>query len=107
MNGLKKAAIEIDRKILADLAVFDKVAFGALAAKAKASLSALYAVTLFRRGRVRPRRTEEKGKGQHTVPLFICDENGYMQRQLDELNRQAEEASATATTIIALDDVRV
>jgi len=40
MNGLKKAAIEIDRKILADLAVFDKVAFGALAAKAKASLSA-------------------------------------------------------------------
>lgn len=40
MNGLKKAAIEIDRKILADLAVFDKAAFGALAAKAKASLSA-------------------------------------------------------------------
>lgn len=40
MNGLKKAAIEIDRKILADLAVFDKMAFGVLAAKAKASLSA-------------------------------------------------------------------
>lgn len=40
MNGLKKAAIEIDRKILADLAVFDKVAFGALAEKAKASLAA-------------------------------------------------------------------
>jgi len=40
MNGLRKAAIEIDRKILADLAVFDKVAFGALAEKAKASLAA-------------------------------------------------------------------
>ena len=40
MNGLKKAAIEIDRKVLADLAVFDKPAFGALAAKAKAGLSA-------------------------------------------------------------------
>ena len=40
MNGLKKAAIEIDRKVLADIAVFDKPAFGALAAKAKASLSA-------------------------------------------------------------------
>lgn len=40
MNGLKKAAIGIDRKILADLAVFDKAAFGVLAAKAKASLSA-------------------------------------------------------------------
>ncbi len=38
MNGLKKAAIEIDRKVLADLAVFDKVAFSALAEKAKASL---------------------------------------------------------------------
>ena len=38
MNGLKKAAVEIDRKVLADLAVYDKVAFGALAEKAKASL---------------------------------------------------------------------
>ena len=37
MNGLMKAAIEIDRKILADLAVFDKPAFAALADKAKAS----------------------------------------------------------------------
>ena len=27
MNGLKKAAVEIDRKVLADLAVFDKPAF--------------------------------------------------------------------------------
>jgi len=39
MNGLKKAAIEIDRKVLADLAVFDKHAFAALAEKAKASLA--------------------------------------------------------------------
>lgn len=38
MNGLKKAMVEIDRKVLADLAVHDKVAFGALAEKAKASL---------------------------------------------------------------------
>ena len=38
MNGLKKAAVEIDRKVLADLAVYDKVAFNALAEKAKASL---------------------------------------------------------------------
>ncbi len=38
INGLKKASIEIDRKILADLAVHDKVAFSALAEKAKASL---------------------------------------------------------------------
>lgn len=38
MNGLKKAAIEIDRKILADLAVLNKPAFNALAEKAKAAL---------------------------------------------------------------------
>lgn len=36
--GLKKAAIGIDRKILADLAVFDKAAFAAVAEKAKAVL---------------------------------------------------------------------
>ncbi len=40
MNGLQKAAIEVDRKVLADLAVFDKLAFAALAEKAKAGLSA-------------------------------------------------------------------
>jgi large subunit ribosomal protein L20 len=38
-NGLRKADIEIDRKVLADLAVFDKAAFAALAERAKASLS--------------------------------------------------------------------
>lgn len=39
MNGLKKAAIEIDRKVLADLAVSDKEAFSALAEQAKAALA--------------------------------------------------------------------
>lgn len=38
MNGLLKAGIEVDRKVLADLAVFDKPAFAALANRAKASL---------------------------------------------------------------------
>jgi len=38
MNGLKKARIEIDRKVLADLAVFDKPAFAALAEQARAKL---------------------------------------------------------------------
>jgi large subunit ribosomal protein L20 len=40
MNGLKRAAIELDRKVLADLAVFDKPAFAKIADQAKASLSA-------------------------------------------------------------------
>ncbi len=38
MNGLKKAEIDIDRKVLADLAVFDKAAFAQLVAQAKTSL---------------------------------------------------------------------
>src|SRR4029450_570728 len=38
MNGLKKAEIEIDRKVLADLAVHDKAAFTKIAEQAKASL---------------------------------------------------------------------
>ncbi|HQU17325.1 MAG: 50S ribosomal protein L20 [Chromatiales bacterium 21-64-14] len=40
MDGLHKASIEVDRKVLADLAVFDKPAFSVLAEQAKASLSA-------------------------------------------------------------------
>ena len=39
MNGLKKASIDIDRKVLADLAVHDKAAFGKIAEQAKASLA--------------------------------------------------------------------
>lgn len=38
MNGLKKADIEIDRKMLADLAVNDKAAFARLCEAAKAAL---------------------------------------------------------------------
>ena len=40
MNGLKKAGVTVDRKVLADIAVHDIKAFGALAEKAKASLAA-------------------------------------------------------------------
>ena len=40
INGLKKSAIELDRKVLADLAVFDKPAFAKIASQAKASLGA-------------------------------------------------------------------
>ena len=38
MNGLKKAEIAIDRKVLADIAVLDKPAFTRFVEKAKASL---------------------------------------------------------------------
>ena len=40
MSGLKKAGIEIDRKILSDLAIKDADTFAELAAKAKSALSA-------------------------------------------------------------------
>ncbi len=40
MDGLHKAGIEVDRKVLAELAAEDKVAFAALAEKAKTELTA-------------------------------------------------------------------
>ena len=39
MNGLKKAEVEIDRKILADIAIHDKAAFTALVEQAKGQLA--------------------------------------------------------------------
>ncbi len=38
MDGLNKAGVELDRKVLADIAVTDMPAFAALAEKAKAAL---------------------------------------------------------------------
>ena len=38
MNGLKKAGINMNRKMLSEIAIADKEAFAALAEKAKASL---------------------------------------------------------------------
>jgi len=39
IDGLKKAAIELDRKVLADMAVHDKPGFAAVADLAKAALA--------------------------------------------------------------------
>ena len=38
MNGLKKASIQVDRKVLSDIAVFDKPAFVQFVVQAKVSL---------------------------------------------------------------------
>lgn len=40
INGLLKASITVDRKVLADLAIHDKKAFSALAERAKTALAA-------------------------------------------------------------------
>jgi len=42
MNGLKLANVEVDRKMLADIAVHDAEAFGALVTKAKAALGIVF-----------------------------------------------------------------
>ena len=39
MNGLKKADIALDRKVLSDMAIFDKTGFAALVEQAKAALA--------------------------------------------------------------------
>lgn len=39
MNGIKKSGIELDRKILADMAMNDAAAFSAVVNSAKAALS--------------------------------------------------------------------
>jgi large subunit ribosomal protein L20 len=40
MNGLKKSSVDVDRKVLADLAVFDKAAFAKFVEIAKTGLAA-------------------------------------------------------------------
>ena len=39
MNGLKRASIELDRKVLADMAVTDKPAFAAIVNQVKANIA--------------------------------------------------------------------
>ncbi|MBT4669334.1 MAG: 50S ribosomal protein L20 [Candidatus Ruthia sp.] len=40
IDGLNKAGIEIDRKVLSDIAIFDKAAFAQIADQAKAAIAA-------------------------------------------------------------------
>jgi large subunit ribosomal protein L20 len=40
IDGLNKASIELDRKVLADMAVFDKAAFAAIVKQVKAAVAA-------------------------------------------------------------------
>ncbi|HIM58203.1 MAG TPA: 50S ribosomal protein L20 [Gammaproteobacteria bacterium] len=40
IDGLNKAGIEIDRKVLSDIAIFDKPAFAQIAQQAKAAIAA-------------------------------------------------------------------
>ena len=61
MNGLKKAGIDLNRKMLAELAVNDKAAFAALAEKAKAA--GVEAVVFDRNGYLYHGRVKQLAEG--------------------------------------------
>ena len=63
IDGLKKAAIELDRKVLADMAVHDKIAFAAIAGCATSSRKRSWTVLLAAL-RTRPAR-RDNGLGKH------------------------------------------
>ena len=64
MNGLRKASIEVDRKVLADIAVFDKPAFGKLVEQAKAQ---------FVRLNRNCKKARRRSKGRDAwPPFFLC-----------------------------------
>ena len=83
MNGLKKASIDIDRKVLADLAVHDKAAFGKIAEQAKTSLNERAKVQTYFRPDVTPSnrgqspsiRGESKG-GANCLPFLSQSHHG-------------------------------
>ncbi len=58
INGLNKAGIEVDRKVLADIAVHDIKAFGAIAAQAKAALD----------GKVAPKPAAKPAAAKKSAP---------------------------------------
>ena len=60
INGLNLAGIEVDRKVLADLAVHEPEAFGAIVGQAKEAM----AVANGRPPRGEPRPPREQGEGE-------------------------------------------
>ncbi len=83
MNGLKKAGITVDRKVLADIAVHDIKAFGALAEKAKGALAA-YLPKLLRSAAAR-RRCSESSCTLYTPVLRSGSRNRLRSRRLNRL----------------------
>ena len=67
IDGLNRANIELDRKVLADMAVNDEAAFAALAERAKAARAARHAPLL----EPASIRGVESGKGKPPFPFFI------------------------------------
>ena len=67
INGLKKADISLDRRVLADLAVHDKPAFSAVVEQAKAALALKPTPPLLA---VRWLHVRHQGKGRCSFPFF-------------------------------------
>jgi large subunit ribosomal protein L20 len=85
MNGLKKASIEVDRKVLADLAVFDKAAFAPWPSRPRPSSRPDFRTTRRRR----PRRLGP--------PFFVFHDWHDPMSDLDQLVASAEADFAAAS----------
>ena len=96
MHGLKAAGLEIDRKMLADLAVHDPTAFGAIAEQAKASLAAATPPT--RRspcGRAHSRAISTREAGARSDPAFLFATVTRMSETLPDLDRPLRRTCAS------------
>ena len=71
VHGCTKAGIELDRKVLADLAVSDPAAFGAIADKAKAALQADLELFLTGAKRLRRQAAPLRGPSSCTIVLAL------------------------------------
>ena len=66
MNGILKAGIEVDRKVMADLAVREPAAFKALVEQAQAALKSVRGVARRRNG-----RRKQRGSLDRRLPFFV------------------------------------
>ena len=71
INGLSKAGIALDRRVLADLAVHDKAAFGAVVNQAKAALAIIASVESPDSLDCRSSSSNRIGKGLTLFPYFF------------------------------------
>ena len=71
VNGLKKAEIDLDRKVLSDIAIHDAAGFTALVEKAKAALEAEKKAAYGLPGAIRSSKTARNSSGIRAVSRLI------------------------------------
>ena len=85
MNGLKKADVALDRKVLADMAVFDKNGFAALVAQAKAALGYKSTVASRRDSLMRQRASSNEKRVWHKYANSVLPESFFVLYGFSEL----------------------